>query len=108
MSMRSLISAAGALVLAASCAPRPAPPAPAPPPPAPRPEPAPPPAPAGWQDAPLSAGDWSYRREGAASSAEFGAAGAPQLAIRCGPDRQISIVRIGGTGSALAIRTSFG
>ena len=63
-----------ALVLIASCAPRSEPPAPAPatpPPPAPV-LPAPPPL--AWQDAPLSAGDWTYRAEGAGSVAAYGAA----------------------------------
>lgn len=110
--MRRLLVAASLTAMLASCAPRPAPPAPVPPPqrqPTPRPEPAPPPPPADWTVAPLSAGDWSYRGEGSASSAAFGPAGAPGFAVRCEPSRQISLARIGASaGSVLTIRTTYG
>jgi hypothetical protein len=95
-----------------SCAPRPepAPPvaAPTPRPQPPRPAPTPPPPPANWQDAPLSPGGWTYRSEGAASSASFGAPGQPGFVVRCEPSRQITLARTGATAApALTIRTSY-
>lgn len=108
--MRKLTLVGAVLLLAglAGCVPRAEtpPPAPPPPPPAPAPEPPPPPPapPADWRDAPLSAGDWSYRGDGSVSVATYGA-GAFEL--RCGGG-QISLVRPGGAGGSLAIRTTFG
>src|SRR6187401_2755314 len=94
-----------ALVLMASCAPRSEPPAPAPPP-APV-LPAPPPL--AWQDAPLSAGDWTYRAEGAGSVAAYGAAGGSTFLFRCDAGRSIALVRTGASsGASLTIRTTFG
>jgi len=99
-----------ALGLMASCAPRREPPAPAPAPPAPPPAPAlPAPPPLEWQDAPLSEGDWSYRSEGAGSSAVYGPAAGPAFLFRCDAGRSISLVRAGvSSGSSLTIRTTFG
>ena len=109
--MRTLPVFALALSLAA-CATRrveapPAPP-PSPPPPA---EPAPSPPPAGWEDAPLSPGDWRYRPEGAATVAAFGPAGAETFILRCEPSRALTLARTrvpGVQGNAMTIRTTFG
>jgi len=77
--------------------PAPAPPRPAPPPPAPAP-------PAGWEDATLATGDWSYSDAGGGPQASFGAAGGTLFALRCDAGGQIRIVRPG----TVAIVTSFG
>lgn len=112
--VQSLISAA--LLALAGCVapsepppPRAAPPAPlptrAPPPPPPRPAPS-----ADWRDWPLSAGTWSYRRDGATSVAAFGPPGtAPALSLRCDfAAGRITLSRFASvTGPASAtIRTS--
>lgn len=101
-----------AAVLLVSCAPRPAPPAPPPPPaPAPRPTPAspPPPPPADWRDAALSAGDWSFRSDGAVSTASFGPAGAASFVVRCDTGRQVNLIRADASGAGpLVVRTTFG
>lgn len=92
-------------LLLGSCAPRPAPPAPSPPPaPAPpRVEPAaPPPNAPGWQDAPLSGGDWSFGEVQGRSRAQFGG----QFAIECEAPGRIRLVRTGAGGDALTVRTS--
>lgn len=108
--MRKLTLVGAVLLLAglAGCVPRPEapPPAPPPPPPAPAPElpPPPPEPPADWRDAPLSAGDWSYRGDGSASVATYGT-GAFELRCTGG---QISLVRAGSNGGSLAVRTTFG
>jgi hypothetical protein len=113
MNSSRIALAAGIAAALGSCAPRSQPePAPAPPErPAPRPAPAPPlppPAPApGWEDAPLSAGDWTLD-EGAAS-ASFGPPGQPSFVLRCVAPGQIAIERRGAapaTGGALTFRTS--
>jgi len=108
----------GAALLAAAaltaCVPRSAPPAPAPaPPPRPEPRPAPPqpvpaptPPPADWQDAPLSAGDWSYRQDGDSALASFRSERL-SLTLRC---ERLGTIRIGLTGAqapALVVRTSY-
>ncbi|HWT13393.1 MAG TPA: hypothetical protein VN231_11610 [Allosphingosinicella sp.] len=100
-------AAALSVLLLASCAPRPAPPAvPPPPPPAPQPPaPPPPPAPRAWQDAPISPGDWSLGVGPGGAEAAFGSS-ERQLLVRCEPNRQVSLSRIGGTGDALTVRTS--
>jgi hypothetical protein len=104
-----LAGAAVALVMLASCATRtPQPPAPVPQQPPPRPappRPLPTPPPLAWQDAPLSAGDWSYSEAAGGPSASFGAPAA-QFTVRCEPDRRISLTRLGATGTALTLRTS--
>ena len=83
-----LIPAMIATGLVAGCATTP-PPAPPPPPPA-RPLAAPPrPAPRqtetqDWRDAPISAGEWQWAREGDTSVARFGEQGqTPKLVLRC-------------------------
>lgn len=103
--------AAGVAVALGSCAQRPERPAPASPPaPAPRPAPhARPPAPApGWQDAPLSPGEWTYTGSGAASTAAYGSAGAPSFVVRCEAGRQVTLARSVGraAGASLTVRTS--
>ena len=114
MKTRYLIVAATA-ALAAGCVPRPQPapevPQPrdeAPPPPTP-PVPAPP-AP-GWEDAPLSQGNWYYSREGTNSQAGFGAPNSEaQFVLRCDrARRQVVLSREGvATQPALTVRTSAG
>lgn len=97
----------------ASCAPRPSARPPEPEPQArpqasrPQPAPTPPPAAPGWQDAPLTGGDWSYSGQGAASAASYGAPGQPLFILRCEPSRQMSLARVGASaGAGLTIRTS--
>lgn len=109
--MRKLAPVGAALLFAglAGCVPRAEapPPAPPPPPPAETPAPPPPPAPpdpADWRDAPLSEGDWTYRDDGSGSAAVYGG-GLFELRCRGG---QVSFVRPGAGGGALAIRTTFG
>jgi hypothetical protein len=103
----------GTFALVAGCVPQPAAPPP-PPPPAPvrmlPPPPRPAPPPVDWQDIPLSAGDWSYRDEGAASSALFGLAGQPSLVLRCDKgSHQVTLSLPGMAGGpAMTVRTSFG
>jgi hypothetical protein len=58
-----------------------------------------------WQDAPASAGDWTWRDDGGASSAAFGAS-ATIVVLRCLPGREISLVRAGARGTSLIVRTS--
>lgn len=77
------------------------------PPPAPRPAPqrptAPPPpaAPTDWRDAPLTAGDWSYSRNGAGSAAAYGEPGAsPVLWLRC-TGGQVLLERAGAAPATL-------
>jgi hypothetical protein len=66
----------------------------------------PPPA-TNWIDAPLSPGGWTYRVEGAASTALFGPAGSPSFVVSCQPGRQVMIARAGASsGNAITIRTS--
>jgi hypothetical protein len=94
-------------------APRPATPAPVAPTPSPAPSrPAPPPpAPVEWQYRAVAPGDWRYQADANGSSATYGASPAtPALVLRCDRTaRQISLSRIGATtGSALAVRTSYG
>jgi len=55
-----------------------------------------------WIDAPLSAGDWTYRQGG---SAAFGPAGSPTLVIACTGSR-IRLERPGASGGVLTVRTS--
>jgi hypothetical protein len=113
MSVSRMALAAGLAAALGACAPRPAPqpaPPPAPEPPAPRPAPAPPPSPAaapGWQDAPLSPGDWSY--DSATATAAFGAPGQPSFVLRCAGGGQMTLERRGAapaTAGMLTIRTS--
>jgi hypothetical protein len=107
--MRSLVAAgvAFALVLLPSCAPRR--PAPAPPPPQAPARPAPPqpaPPPLARQDAPASAGDWTWREDSGASTALFGSASAPAFMMRCVAGREVELVRPGAAGAAMTIRTT--
>lgn len=102
--------------------PAPAPtPAPASPPvSAPSPAPAAPAAPApvaapsnlNWEVAPVVAGAWTYRAEGAERQASFGPAGAqPLFAVAClSSSRQIAVrlPRSSGASRALTIRTTYG
>ncbi|HET9429262.1 MAG TPA: hypothetical protein VFO69_12965 [Allosphingosinicella sp.] len=100
-----------ALAALSSCAPRPAPRAPTPPPSQPQarpPAPLPPPAPVQWEDSPLSAGDWTYRTDGASSAATFGAGSAASFTIRCEPGRRVALALSGAARSPLTIRTSYG
>ena len=95
-----------------------APPTPAPAPVRPTATPAPAPAPApverhagDWSYAPLTPGDWAFRRDGAISTAMFGVAGGDATALfRCEAGT-ITIARAGvipaDIAAALNIRTSF-
>lgn len=104
--------AAAILALLGACAQRRAPEPPPPPQPAPRPapQPAPPPQPpVNWQDAALSPGGWTYRSEGAASSASFGLPGQPSFVVRCEPSRQVTLARTGASAATvLTLRTTSG
>ncbi|HEX7783830.1 MAG TPA: hypothetical protein VF509_13555 [Sphingobium sp.] len=78
----------------------------------PAPSPAPEPS-GGWQDRPLSPGDWSYRSEQGGSVALFGPpASEAALTIRCDlAGRRILVSRAGGpsaAGSGMTVRTTFG
>lgn len=114
MSRMRALALTAAVAAAASCAPGPTPrpPEPAPPqvrPQVQRPQPVPPPPAAGWQDAPLTAGDWSYAGQGATSAASYGAPDRPLFTIRCEPSRQVSLARVGASsGAALTLRTTSG
>lgn len=105
-----LALAAGLAAALGSCASPRAEPQPAPPPatPAPRPAPAAPPPPQlPWQDAPLSAGDWTY--DPAAHAAHFGLPGQPSFVVRCEAGRQVALERRGAapaTAGSLTFRTS--
>ncbi len=107
-----------ALALLAACAvvPPARPPAPPPPPPA-SPPPPPPPPPVAlapeklWDVAPLTPGDWTYRRDSQGAVATFGLPNAAVLDVRCrAATRDIAISRIGagGQGGTMTIRTSAG
>ena len=96
----------------AACAPRKAPTPPPPPPPVatpqPRPVPPPPPPPAAdWRDLALTPGSWSYRGEGAVSTATFAGAGGSFM-LRCDRNaRQVTLSRPGAaSGNMMTIRTS--
>ena len=106
--MRTLLAAGTVALTLSSCAPRRPAPEAAPPPPPPAPAPAPAPAAPGWADAPLSAGDWTYRDEGGVSSAAYGPAQAPVFILRCERSREVSLVRTGAGSGPLIVRTSFG
>lgn len=96
-----------ALTLAACAPQRPAPAPAAPPPPAPASPAAPPPL--AWDDAPLSAGDWTFSDQGGVASAAFGTPEAAFFQLRCEPNRQVSLIRPRAlAGAALTIRTSYG
>ncbi len=99
-----------AVALLAGCVPRPSPPPPEQPEarePVVEPAPPPPP-PIAWQDAALSPGDWSYRREGGNSAAAFGA-GAPAFIVSCEPGGRIALSRVGGAAQGpMTVRTSYG
>ncbi|MEO8722580.1 MAG: hypothetical protein ABI395_03520 [Sphingobium sp.] len=105
-----------AFVALASCVGPPAAPPPAPPQPPPVVQaPPPPPLSADWRNWPVSAGDWSYRKNAEGSVASFGIAGsAALLSMRCAlTTRQIVIARfIGATSTQgagqMTLRTSFG
>jgi hypothetical protein len=69
--------------------------------------PAPPAASPGWEEAPLTPGDWSYGGEGSGSFASYGEPGRPVFTLRCEPNRQVLLARIGASGGAtLVIRTT--
>jgi hypothetical protein len=106
-----LALAAGLAAALGSCAsPRAEPePAPAPVRPAPRPAPPAPPPPQQlpWQDAPLSAGDWTY--DPANRGAHFGLPGQPSFVVRCEAGGQVALERRGAapaTAGTLTFRTS--
>lgn len=65
-----------------------------------------------WEVAPVVAGAWTYRAEGAERQASFGPAGAqPLFAVACLPSsRQIAVrlPRSSGAPRALTIRTTYG
>lgn len=107
-------AAAVALLALAGCIPATAPaptpaPAPAPAPVPQRPvEPARPAAPfqGNWMDAPQTAGDWRWRRDGADSLAEFIAPdGRLLVQMACTAQRQVFLSVIGGGAGLLTIRT---
>jgi hypothetical protein len=100
-----------AALIVAACVPRPAPPAPAPPP-QPAPQPVPPPEPAappqlGWEDAPLSRGDWIYRQDGAVALASFRSERAT-FVLRCDHTGAVTLAIIGAQAPAFVLRTSYG
>jgi hypothetical protein len=102
-----------AMLLLAGCAaqPRPAPvvsaPEAAPPiPEALPPTISPPAAPLGWEDQPLTPGDWRYMA-GPPAAAEYGQSGGVQFVVRCDPgQRRVLLSRTDAAG-ALTIRTTF-
>ncbi|WP_336967694.1 hypothetical protein [Sphingobium aromaticiconvertens] len=103
----------GACVAPSERTPPPAPrPAPATPTPTPTPTPPASPAPASteWQYRPATAGDWTYRTEGAGSAALFRTASDPaMLSIRCDQaSHRISVARTGAGSGPMTIRTSYG
>ncbi len=107
----------GMFALLAACAvvPPAPPPAPPPPPPAPPPPPPPPPVAAAperpWDVAPLTPGDWTYRRDPQGPVATFGLPGAAVLDVRCrAATREIAVSRLGAGGQPgmMTIRTSAG
>lgn len=103
------IAVLGLSIAVAACVPAPPPP-PMAPPPAPAPAPAPPPAPpplppAEWQDAPLSAGDWSYRGDGARAAAVFASG---SFTLRCEGNGSVALDLPGGSGPGLIVRTTYG
>jgi len=113
--MRFLAPASLLTLALAACVPSPKPETAPPPPPVSTPAPLPPaPEPTGgWQDRPLSAGDWSYRPEQGGSVALFGPpASEAALTIRCDiAGHRILVSRAGGpvgTGSGMTVRTTFG
>ena len=98
----------------AACVPAATPPPPQPTPP-PRPIPAPPPhpdpapaPPVGWQDGPLSTGDWTYSGGGAVLQATYAGPNGPLLVLRCDSGRQIRIFRPAAAAGAITIATTFG
>ena len=106
------LTAGAAAALGACGAPR-SEPAPLPPPPQqqalrrPPPPPPPPPQAEDWQDAALGPGDWSYRSDGAASSATYGLPGQPAFTFRCEPGGQVTLVRTGAAAATqIVVRTS--
>ena len=103
------IGAALSILLLSGCVPRPAPPPPVPPPPPVQPAPLPPPPqPAvGWEDAPLTPGDWSLGMAGGRAAATYAGA-APLFVVRCEPDGRIALIRTAARGGALTIRTTYG
>jgi hypothetical protein len=112
--MRFLVTASLLTLALAACVPSPKP-VPAPPPPS-APTPALPsqPEPAGgWQDRPLSPGDWSYRPEQGGSVALFGPpASEAALSVRCDlAGHRILVSRAGGmaaAGGGMTVLTTFG
>jgi hypothetical protein len=107
---RALLSAL-ALVTVAACVSRQPGPVraipPAPPPAPPLESPPLPPA-VGWEDAPLTPGDWSYRRDGGGTEAVFAGADGPLFSLSCDGRGRIHLRRAGGTASPMTVATSFG
>ena len=100
-----------ALVLLAGCAacvPKREAPPPAPPPVTVAPPPVATPLAARWEDWPVAAGDWAYRKDARGSIALFGPAGADaRFTVRCDrPQGRFYLSRAGGSGSAMTVRTT--
>ena len=102
---RPVLLALGMTSLAA-CVPNSAPPAPAPPPAPPPslPPPQPAPPPMAWQEAPLTPGDWIYRRDDGRSAADF----AGMFELRCDGGLQIRLVRSGAGPGEMWVSTTYG
>lgn len=105
-------AALGLTLAIAACippAPRPAPPTQSRPAPTPSPTPAPAPTVSNWMDAPLTAGDWSYRAQQGGGMAQFGtAASNPSFAMQCdSQSRSVVLTRLDAPGSAtqMIVRT---
>jgi len=96
------------LLLAAGCVGPPMAPVTPPPAAAPRaPVAAPPPAAIAWQDAALTPGSWSYRRDATGSVADYGTPGAgAAFTLRCDMASRHIQVTAGGSAAPLTIRTT--
>lgn len=106
MARRRVTLALTALAFLSACATRRPTPPPPPPPPPPTPVTAPRPAPTpslGWQEAPLTPGDWAYR----AGAAEFAGPDGPLFRVACEPGSRIALLRIAPLpADALTVRTT--
>ena len=107
------LASLAALAVLAGCAaqPEPAPqptPRPQPQPQPPRPAPPPPTPAAGWEDAPLSQGDWHYSSQSGSSQALFGPAnGEATFLVRCErAQRRIVLSREGTGAGPMSVRAS--
>jgi hypothetical protein len=113
MRIRGLLTGGAVTLLAAGCARGPKAPAVAPSPPPPpaveSPLPPPPlPAPVGWEDTPLTPGDWRFASAPTAA-ATYGEGAAAAFSVRCDvAQRRVLLIRPAATASSLTIRTTFG